>query len=228
MKPNIKLGIDSLMMAVLLLLMAYPVTGQELHEWFGAAMLALFVIHSLLNIRWYGNLFRGSYKPLRILQTLINLGVFLSMLCLGFSGIVMSRYVFAALPIHGPAATARWMHMAASYWGFVLMSVHLGMHWSMVMGRIRKLLKGKTMPKVALWMMRLAALVIAGYGAFCFYQSDLLSYMLLRNEFVFFDFEQSAGVMFAEYLSMAGLWILVGFYLTKGAGGKKEIGGKQI
>ena len=114
MKLKIKMGIDLLMTALLLCLMAYQVTGQKLHEWFGTGMLILFIVHNILNIRWYGNLFKGKYKLLRIVQTIVNVSVLISMLCLGYSGIVMSRHVFAALPIHGPMATARSMHMAAS------------------------------------------------------------------------------------------------------------------
>ena len=41
------------------------------------------------------------------------------------------------------ALMARSMHMAASYWGFVLMSVHLGMHWGLIVGMFRRLLKGR-------------------------------------------------------------------------------------
>ena len=109
MKPKmkIKMGIDLLMTVLLLCLMAYQITGEELHEWFGAGMLLLFIAHHILNIRWYGNLFKGKYKPLRILQTFVNFSVLISMLCLGYSGIVLSRHVFAALPISGPMATAR-------------------------------------------------------------------------------------------------------------------------
>ena len=97
MKPKmkIKMGIDVSMTVLLLLLMAYQITGQKLHEWFGAGMLVLFLLHNILNIRWYGNLFKGKYTLLRVTQVIINLSVLASMLCLGFSGIVMSRHVFA-------------------------------------------------------------------------------------------------------------------------------------
>lgn len=54
-KPKIKMGIDVMMTVLLLGLMAYQITGQALHEWFGAGMLVLFIAHNLLNIRWYGN-----------------------------------------------------------------------------------------------------------------------------------------------------------------------------
>lgn len=213
---KIKMGIDVSMTVLLLLLMAYQITGQELHEWIGAGMLVLFLLHNILNIRWYGNLFKGKYTLLRVTQVIINLSVLASMLCLGFSGIVMSRHVFAELPIHGPMATARTMHLAASYWGFVLMSIHLGFHWSMILGMFGRLWNGKKMPAVFVWLMRFIAVFIAGYGAYCFHKNNIASYMFLKQEFVFFDFEQSAASVFAEYISMMGLWIFVSFYAVKG------------
>lgn len=218
LKIKIKMGIDFLMTALLLCLMAYQITGQEFHEWFGAGMLILFIVHNILNIRWYGNLFKGKYKLLRIVQTIVNVSVLISMLCLGYSGIVMSRHVFAALPIHGPMATARSMHMAASYWGFVLMSIHLGMHLGMIVGMFRRLLKGRKLPNVSVWGLRLAAIVIAGYGLVCFIQKDIASYMFLKNQFVFFDFEQSALSVFIEYIAMMGFWIFASFYMVRGIG----------
>ena len=154
MKLKIKMGIDLLMTALLLCLMAYQVTGQKLHEWFGTGMLVLFLLHNILNIRWYGSLFKGKYTLLRAMQTLINISVLISMLCLGFSGIVLSRHIFAGLPIQGPMATARTMHLAASYWGFVLMSIHLGFHWSMVLGLFRRLWSRKKTPATFVWLMR--------------------------------------------------------------------------
>ena len=73
-------------------------------------------------------------------------------------------------------------------------------------------------------LLRLAAAVIAGYGLFCFIQKDIVSYMLLKNQFVFFDFEQSAISVFAEYIAMMGFWIFVSFYIVRGIG---RISGKH-
>lgn len=160
-KMKIKTGIDLLMTVLLLLLMAYQITGQELHEWFGAGELLLFLLHNILNMKWYGNLFKGKYRLPRIIQTIVNFGVLITMLCLGFSGIVMSRHIFAALSIHGPMATARMMHLAASYWGFVLMSVHLGLHWGMILGMCRKLTGSREKLKAITWILRVMAALLA-------------------------------------------------------------------
>ena len=215
-KMKIKMGIDFLMTVLLFLLMSYQITGQKLHEWFGTGMLVLFLLHNILNIRWYGSLFKGKYTLLRTMQTLINISVLISMLCLGVSGIVLSRHIFAGLPIQGPMATARTMHLAASYWGFVLMSIHLGFHWSMVLGLFRRLCNRKKTPAAFVWLMCFIAIFIAGYGAYCFHKENILSYMFLKQEFVFFDFEQSAVSVFAGYITMMGLWVFIGFYTVKG------------
>lgn len=219
MKPKmkIKIGIDFLMTVLLLFLMAYQIIGETLHEWFGAAMLVLFIIHNILNIKWYQNLFHGKYKPVRIFGTILNFAVLVAMLSLGYSGIVMSRHLFAFLPINSGMALARVLHLAGSYWGFVPMSLHLGLHWNMIIGILRKLTGGKKRP-ILVWILRFAAFVVAGHGAYCFIRADIFSYMFLKTEFVFFDFEKSAFSVFSEYIAMMGLWIFVGYYIAKGLG----------
>lgn len=214
MKKRIKMLVDLLMTVCLLMLMAYQVTGETLHEWIGAGMLVMFLLHNLMNRRWYGHLLKGRYTLLRILQTGINIAVLVSMLVLGYSGIVMSRHVFSFLPINGGMALARVLHLAGSYWGFVLMSVHLGLHWGMVVSMFRKVC-GESKSVFRIWLLRLIAVLISGYGAICFYQADILSYMLLRVEFAFLDYMKSPAVIFAEYLSMMGFWVFIAYYASK-------------
>lgn len=219
MKPKMKIktATDFLMTLLLLLLMAYQVVGETLHEWFGAVMLVLFITHNILNINWYKNLFKGKYKPVRILGTILNFAVLAAILSLGYSGIVMSRHLFAFLPIRRGMALARVMHLSGSYWGFVLMSLHLGLHWGMLLGLFRKLTGGKKLPALV-WIMRMFSLAIAVYGAYCFIREDIFSYMFLKNEFAFFDFEKSAVSVFAEHTAMMGLWVVIGYYAAKGIG----------
>ena len=214
-KMKIKVAIDLCMTILLLLLMAYQITGQEFHEWFGAGMLVLFLVHNILNYKWYKNLLNGRYSLGRVLQTAINFAVLASILCLAYSGIVMSNYVFGFVSVKGAMALARQMHMATSYWGFVLMGIHLGFHWGMVVGIAKKAAGDRKIPKVVLWMSRIAAFAIAGYGAVCFYKANIVSYLFLKNQFAFFDFEQSAVSVFSEYMAMMGLWVFAGYYFMK-------------
>jgi hypothetical protein len=54
------------------------------------------------------------------------------------SGIVLSRHAFSFISISGFTAFARALRQLAAYWGFMLMSLHLGLHWSVISGRIRQ------------------------------------------------------------------------------------------
>jgi hypothetical protein len=84
MKPKLifKLSLDVVMIVLLLIQMAFQVTGQESHEWTGAGMFIVFLLHNVLNIRWYKTLFKGAYTAIRFFQTLINLAVLVSVLAL--------------------------------------------------------------------------------------------------------------------------------------------------
>lgn len=99
----------------------------------------LFIAHQILNFRWYKSLFKGKYTPMRIFQVFVDMLTLLSMVAMMYSGIVLSRYVFSFLPVNGGMALARKLHILGSYWGFLLMSLHLGLYWNMVLGMIRKI-----------------------------------------------------------------------------------------
>ena len=55
-KAKIKWTLDVLMTAALFFLMGYQFWGETAHEWIGAGMLVLFVVHQVLNRSWYKNL----------------------------------------------------------------------------------------------------------------------------------------------------------------------------
>lgn len=99
--------VDLLMTVVLVLLMAYFLTDQEIHEWLGAGMLVLFIVHHILNRKWLKALNRGKYTPFRVLQTALVLLVLLCMLGSMLSGIWMSQYIFDFLPTQGHMGLAR-------------------------------------------------------------------------------------------------------------------------
>ena len=103
MKPKliIKLAVDILMTLAMLFLMGYHFWGEILHEWVGAGMFLLFILHHILNGYCYKSLFKRKYNALRILTLCIDLLVLISMMSQMYSGVLMSRYVFDFLPFNG-------------------------------------------------------------------------------------------------------------------------------
>ena len=79
-KAKVKIAVDVLMTLGMLFLMGYQFWGDVAHEWAGAGMFVLFILHHALNGGWYKSLFRGKYSPARIFQLVIDLLVFLDML----------------------------------------------------------------------------------------------------------------------------------------------------
>ncbi len=214
-KMKIKITIDILMTVLLPVLMAYMLTGQKVHEWVGAVMIILFITHNALNANWYLNLLRGKYTPQRILQIVINMMVFACMLGLMISGIMMSRYVFSFLQIGSGMAFARKLHMLSAYWGFALMSLHLGMHGNMIKGLANKSLGTQSSIERHKKVPRLIAILIAAYGVYAFIKNDIASYMFLKNEFVVFDAQQSAVMFFSEYLAIMVLFACAAYFFSK-------------
>lgn len=214
MKPKTvwKISVDIAMTAALLLLMAYELIGEAAHEWIGVCMSVLFVLHHILNRKWCGNLLKGKYTPFRIWQTILALLALAFMAGSMISGIILSKHVFDFLAIRSGQSWARTVHLLCSYWGFVVMSLHLGLHWSMMMGMAKKQL-GAPSPFCA-WTFRAVAAAIAVYGAFALVHREIGSYMFVKNEFVFFDFGEPLVLFFLDYLAVMGLFVFLGHYFA--------------
>lgn len=219
-KQQAKIAVDIFMTLCLLFLMPYELIGEAIHEWIGAGMFLLFILHHILNRKWTGNLTKGRYKPLRIIQTILVMLILVCILGSMISGIILSRHVFAFLKIRDLSAPARVIHMTCAYWGFVLMSLHLGIHWGMMMG-----MAGKIFPKPSKarnWILRLAGIGIAGYGIYAFIKRDILSYLLMQVQYVFFNFEEPVIFFILDYMAAMGLFVFIGYYLRKRLARKRQ------
>lgn len=214
-RKAVKLAVDILMTIALLVLSGYQFWGESAHEWVSTLMFILFIAHHILNIGWHKNIFKEKYTALRITMLCIDLLVLLVMLAQMYSGIVISRYVFEFLPINGGLAFARKMHILGAYWGFILMSLHIGIHWNMVIGIMKKTLHTKKASKVRSGILTAVGLVIAGYGAFAFIKRDFFTYLFLKSEFVFLDYAEPINLFYIDYLAIMGLFIFVAHYALK-------------
>lgn len=222
LKQILKISTDILMTVILLLQMAYSLVGETAHEWLGISMFALFILHHILNNKWAKGLFNGKYTPFRILQTVLVILPLLSMLGSMISGIIISHHALSFLNITSGQSWARTLHMLCAYWGFIFISLHLGLHWSMMMGMTKKMLKKPSNPRK--WAIRVVGMLIAGYGVYAFIKRDIGSYMLLQNQFVFFDFGEPLILFLLDYIAVMGLFVFIGHYLAKAvqAVGKKQ------
>ena len=113
--------------------------------------------------------------------------------------------------------------MLSAYWGFAFLSLHLGLNWNTMMGMAKRIWKKPTVIRV--WLVRAIGLLIAGYGVYAFIRREIGSYMLLKNQFVFFDFGEPLILFLLDYVAVMGLYVFVGHYLAevvRKAGRKEE------
>ena len=216
MKPKqiLKIITDIAMTVILLLLMDSSLVGEAVHEWLGIVMFVLFILHHIYNLKWSKSLFKGKYTAYRIMQTALVVLALVSMLGSMVSGIVLSRHVLSFLPISGGKSWARTLHMLSAYWGFVFISLHLGLHWNIMMNMTKRLFKKPS--AVRIWIARIIGFLIAGYGVYAFIKRDIGSYMIMKNQFVFFDFGEPLILFILDYVAVMGLFVFIGHYISKG------------
>ena len=208
-------AVDAAMTVALLFLMGYQFWGDEAHEWAGAGIFVLFAVHHILNWRWHKNLFRGKYSLMRVFRVGMDMLTWFSMIALLYSSIVLSRYVFSFMRIEGGMALARRLHILGSYWGFLLMNVHLGLHWNMVIRMAQKRIRIRKSSKIRSILLFFIGTAISLYGIAVFIRRDFLTYLLLKSEFVFLDYGESVFLFYIDYLALMGLCIFIAHYLAK-------------
>ena len=211
----IKIGIDISMTVLLFILMAFHYVGLQWHEVTGAVMLVLFILHHILNGNWYRALGKGKYSSGRILFTIVDVVLLIDMFLLMFSGISMSRYVFRFLDIPVSKAWARGMHMTASYAGFLLMGFHIGLHYGMIVGMIKRICPITKKNAVCIWVLRALAFLIAGYGVYALFTRKFVDYISQRVMFAFFDYEEPVLSFVLDYAAIMGLMIFISYYLQR-------------
>lgn len=192
-------------MAVLLpLLMAYSLIGEKFHEIAGTVMTVLIIVHLVQNRKWVAAMPKGRYTPQRTFQTVLDTLLMVFMILQPVSGILMSKHLYTFIRVPGISSLMRQLHMTMAYWGYVLMSVHAGMHLVAPMRRLF-VKRGK-----------IFAVVVAGlgcisiYGVTAFIKRGFPGYMSGRVAFAFFDFSEARLSFFLDYLAIMILFMSFG------------------
>lgn len=182
-KKRIRIIMDIAMTVLLPMLMAYSLIGEKFHEIIGTLMFALFILHHVLNRKWYGSLFKGKYHARRIFQTVLDVLLIVFMLVQPISGILMSKHLYTFIQIPGISAAVREIHLCLAYWGFVLLCIHAGMHLTAPIKKLRK-------NKAGFCMAIVAVAAVSLYGIYAFIKRQFPDYMLRKTAFVFFDYSE--------------------------------------
>ena len=203
---RLRMTIDITMTILSIILMGgnYLFPADIVHEILGVGLFVLWALHIILNRRWYGAIFKGKYNPYRVMQTVINCCILICTIFLMISGIILSNHVFTFLNIQGGLGFARIAHLLASHWYYLFMSLHIGLH----VGRLFQNITAKIIPRIILAL-------VSAYGIYAFIARGVWKYLILRQQFFFFDLERGYILFAIDYISIIILFATLSYLLAK-------------
>ena len=210
----LRLVLDCLAAGLLLFAFAYFWQGNVAHELAGAGMFLLLVVHNLFHRRWFAALskrWRERRGQFNIVMTFVLLS---GMLALLSTSLLISETLFAELRL-ADDFSARQIHASIAYWLMVIVAIHLGLRWPMLMAIAQKQLGIVKTNAAVTTVLRLMAFGIAIQGIYSVIALNLHSRLLFQMSLDWWNFEESVAGFFGHCLAIVGLFVFVTHYAVQ-------------
>lgn len=208
------MGLDAAMTLLFITALAFRATGREAHEWVGMAFGLLLSVHVFWNWGWFRKLFRGKYTTHRALNTMTSLVLVAAMIVLALCGILNSRHVFAFSHFFD-GEYIRQIHTTTAYWSLVLVGIHAGLHWPMIMGRVGTWFAFGTRRERTSLLSRGLVCAVLAFGIWASCERDMASKLFLGFSFDFWPPDRPLALFYACHLAIMGVYGFVAHYLQK-------------
>ena len=232
---RLRMTVDITMTILSIILMGgnYLFPADIVHEILGVGLFVLWSLHIILNRRWYGAIFKGKYNPYRVMQTIINCCILICTIFLMISGIILSNHIFTFLNIQGGLGFARIAHLLASHWYYLFMSLHIGLHVGVIANKMRhpapinchpeldseshaeEMPKQVRHDKLRKIIPRIILALVCAYGIYAFIARGVWKYLILQQQFFFFDLDRGYILFAIDYISIIILFATLSHLLAK-------------
>jgi hypothetical protein len=116
----------------------------------------------------------------------------------------------------------RQIHSFAAYWGIVLAGVHTGMHWTRVLGTVKRLAGLRQESALTTRVLRGTALMAAVYGIWASFDRAMGSKLFLGFSFDFWDSGRPEILFYANNLAIMALYATATHYALKAVTTKRS------
>ncbi|NKJ94693.1 DUF4405 domain-containing protein [Rhizobium leguminosarum bv. viciae] len=198
------------MMLTLVLSLAYWWLDNLAHELFGTALFVLLIWHLVVNRRWFINLRHGSYDVIRVATVGLHFALILNMILLLLTSVVISKSVFASLPLPD-SIYLRDVHWFAAYWVMVIAGIHVGLHWS----RVLLLTRISSPSRLRTLLLRGLAACVAAFGLWSWNILGVSGKLTFTYSLDFWDFTSSVAPFFGHWIGVVGLAAVVTYYMLQ-------------
>ena len=213
----LRLVLDGVAAALLLFAFSYYWQGNAAHEVAGTAMFMLLVVHGAFHRRWFATMAKAPRARRGMFDIALTLLLLAGMLVLLATSLVISETVFAGWR-WDKDFTVRQIHVGAAYWLLVVVSIHLGLRWPLLMSIASRLL-GVTEPNaIRIVMLRLVATAVATQGIFSALALNLRDRLFFQMTLDWWNFEESVAGFFGHCLAVMGLCIFLTHFAMQGLG----------
>nr|WP_305123526.1 DUF4405 domain-containing protein [Roseomonas sp. GC11] len=177
-------------------------------------MFLLVILHNVFNRRWYGVVRAAGRKPAGRFDLLVTALLLVTMLALLATSILISNALSGLMSSLG-GFTIRQIHTLAAYWAMIIVSIHLGLRWPLIMARIRHWLGLRSASTMQRWALRCALMAIAVQGVHSFSVLGLGTKLSMQVSLDWWNFEESVAGFFGHCLAVSGLCIAASYHLAK-------------
>lgn len=207
----LRLVLDSVAAGLLLFAFAYFWQGNPSHEWAGISMFMLLIVHNAFHRRWFASLAQEPRAKRGKFNIALTLALLAGMLALLGTSMVISETLFAGLRLDDDF-TLRRVHAGIAYWLLIVVAIHLGLRWPLLIAVASKLFGFRESNAVRTAVLRLAAAGIALQGVFSVLALNLPARLLFQISLDWWNFEESVAAFFLHCMAVAGLCMFLTHY----------------
>jgi hypothetical protein len=133
------------------------------------------------------------------------------MLALLVTSVLISNFLSGLMPAYG-GFTVRQVHVFAGYWVLVIVAVHLGLRWPLIMNAARNL-SGISNPSAARTIvLRVLAAGIAIHGVWSSFALGVGTRLSMQTTLDWWNFEEAVAGFFVHCIAIAGLYIMLTYH----------------
>ncbi|POO53825.1 DUF4405 domain-containing protein [Agrobacterium rosae] len=208
---RVRILLDFLAIILIIACLAYWWLDNLTHELFGTALFALVIVHNVFNRRWYGGVTKRRMDAARLVNLITIACLAIGMTALLVTSFLISRDLFPFTALSG-AFAIREIHMFAGYWILLIIALHLGTRWGVVMNVFRSTFGLKQPSIVRAWSARILALAVSIWGVISFSEMAFGEKLMLTYSLDMWAFNESTIGFFLNYASIVGLFATTTHY----------------
>ncbi len=198
--------------------MLFYVTGESLHEYFGAVFGIVALAHLLRSPWWFVNFRRLPRHVRGRFVRVVDTATVMCLILVILSGCFISRFTFPELRVESNLSDMIALHRTAAYWMFLLICMHAALHRHSLIQKFKIL----STPRLRTCVTTVFGLW-AFYGCRLVWEKSLPNYWFALSDYVNFDAETSFLLTIFEMLSMSAAFCFIAAIFAQSLPGARRL-----